>query len=179
MSQASGHFAPHQQQGQQLQPYPAGADGGAAGTGNVLMGAGAFPAPPAQYERLMAARIMASVLTSDDKTDTQANSEMMVSLSHTRPWCATRPVCDSDVPSCLFLLRRLLQTRPSAFALLLPQVTLRALTERDEVSNHLVTTVPVELLSEWAHTALEARDCGALGRAMTIAAACGHELGAL
>jgi len=58
-------------------------------------------------------------------------------------------------------------------------VTLRALTEKDEGSDHLVTTVPVELLSEWAHTALHQKDCAALGRAMTIAAACGHELGAL
>lgn len=56
---------------------------------------------------------------------------------------------------------------------------LRALTEHCPASNKLVTTVPLELLSEWAFTALEQRDCALLGYTLTIAAACGHSLSAL
>jgi hypothetical protein len=88
----------------------------------------------ADFERIIAARIMADVLTSNPSVD-QDQGEMMTIL--------------------------------------------RALTERCPTSNHLVTTVPIELLSEWAYTALYRRDCALLGRAMTIAAACGHSLNVL
>jgi hypothetical protein len=58
-------------------------------------------------------------------------------------------------------------------------VLLRALTERCPLSNHFVTTVPIELLSEWTLTALQRKDCALLGRALTVAAACGHNLDVL
>jgi len=43
----------------------------------------------------------------------------------------------------------------------------------------LVTTVPIELLSEWALNGLHEKDCAQLGCALTIAAACGHSLDSL
>jgi hypothetical protein len=43
----------------------------------------------------------------------------------------------------------------------------------------MATTVPVELLSEWAMGGLKDKDCACLGCALTIAAACGYDLGSL
>jgi len=49
---------------------------------------------------------------------------------------------------------------------------MRALTEH----NTAASDVPLELLREWTLVAVQRRDCGLLGRAMTLAAAGGHSM---
>jgi len=52
---------------------------------------------------------------------------------------------------------------------------MRALTER----NQQATDIPLELLWEWTLVAVQRRDCGLLGRAMTLASAAGHSMAGL
>ena len=52
---------------------------------------------------------------------------------------------------------------------------MRALTER----NQQATDIPIELLREWTLVAVQRRDCGLLGRAMTLASAAGHSMAGL
>eukprot|EP00615_Pteridomonas_danica_P000706 CAMPEP_0114349766 /NCGR_PEP_ID=MMETSP0101-20121206/15804_1 /TAXON_ID=38822 ORGANISM="Pteridomonas danica, Strain PT" /NCGR_SAMPLE_ID=MMETSP0101 /ASSEMBLY_ACC=CAM_ASM_000211 /LENGTH=528 /DNA_ID=CAMNT_0001488555 /DNA_START=322 /DNA_END=1908 /DNA_ORIENTATION=- len=52
---------------------------------------------------------------------------------------------------------------------------MRALTEY----NYTSTDTPIELLREWTLVAIQRRDCGLLGRAMTLAAAGGHSMESL
>ncbi len=52
------------------------------------------------------------------------------------------------------------------------QGIMRALTEHQ----YAASNVPVELLREWTLIAVQRRDCGLLGRAMTLASASGHSM---